>query len=122
MRRFECTQCGQCCRQPGYLVFEQSDIQTAAAACRVTAPEFIDRYLSIVEGEYVLEVPEGSACPFLLDNLCTIESGKPKQCRTYPFWPELIDNDAWAEEALRCEGIGRGPVLTDAQIRALTGD
>jgi len=43
---------------------------------------------------------------------------RPQQCRTYPFWPEIVETrGAWQEEARRCEGMGRGPVIPLAEIR-----
>ncbi|MEX2162891.1 MAG: hypothetical protein WD823_01430 [Sulfuricaulis sp.] len=35
----------------------------------------------------------------------------PRQCRAYPFLPELASRQAWRAEARRCEGIGSGPVI-----------
>jgi uncharacterized protein len=34
---------------------------------------------------------------------------RPRQCRTYPWWPELVEKKRdWTEEAQRCEGMNRG--------------
>lgn len=37
---------------------------------------------------------------------CSIYSVRPAQCRTYPFWPEIVQSPHhWAAESARCEGI-----------------
>jgi uncharacterized protein len=43
------------------------------------------------------------------DMRCRVYAQRPRQCRTYPFWPEVVGSRAaWQREARRCEGIGRG--------------
>ncbi len=64
-----------------------------------------------------LRMPNGR-CEFLgNDNRCRIYAVRPRQCRTYPFWPELMTPGAWRAEAARCEGIGRGGVVPLAHVR-----
>jgi Fe-S-cluster containining protein len=47
-------------------------------------------------------------CIFLkADKTCSIYGARPLQCSTYPWWPELMGQRAWAAEAqVVCEGIG----------------
>jgi len=61
-------------------------------------------------------------CPFLgRDNRCRVYPVRPRQCRTYPWWPELVEREAdWRAEARRCEGMNRGAVAPLVRIeRAL---
>lgn len=45
-------------------------------------------------------------CIFLRGTECIVNDAKPLQCRTYPFWPELMDPEAWQAERLdMCEGL-----------------
>lgn len=45
-------------------------------------------------------------CIFLRGTECIVNDAKPLQCRTYPYWPELMDPEAWeAERSDVCEGI-----------------
>ncbi len=45
-------------------------------------------------------------CIFLKGKECTVHAAKPLQCRTYPWWPELMHPDAWNEENMEtCEGL-----------------
>ena len=51
-------------------------------------------------------------CPFLGETGCVVHPVKPVQCRVYPFWPELVEyRDLWEEEARKCPGINRGPLV-----------
>lgn len=61
-------------------------------------------------------------CPFLgPDMRCTIYPVRPVQCRTYPWWPELVERRGdWQAESRRCEGMNRGAVVPVVRIeRAL---
>ena len=41
---------------------------------------------------------------------CQIHPARPEQCRTWPFWPELIDDPDKLEDAMRlCPGIEKLP-------------
>lgn len=45
-------------------------------------------------------------CIFLKNKECSVNNSKPLQCQTYPFWPELMDSEAWeAERVETCEGF-----------------
>jgi len=64
-------------------------------------------------------------CPFLGRNgHCRIYAVRPRQCRTYPWWPELISSRAaWQDEARRCEGMNHGEVVPlERIVRALAAD
>ena len=46
---------------------------------------------------------------------------KPTQCRTFPFWPDLLGSeDEWKETKRYCPGIGKGDFVPLAEVeRAL---
>ena len=46
-------------------------------------------------------------CIFLdSEDLCSIHTQRPRQCSTYPWWPDLMESAAWDTEAERiCEGM-----------------
>ena len=54
--------------------------------------------------------PAGAACYFLDERgRCRVHAVKPAQCRSYPFWPEILSSAVtWRAEAAACEGIGQG--------------
>lgn len=121
--KFACTQCGQCCKQPGFVLFDDEEQAKAAAFLNQELMAFRQRFLVELEEGWAIEVPEGEACPFLLDDACTIQPVKPKQCRTYPFWPEISREwKTWLNESAHCPGIGQGRAYSERERRALEKD
>ena len=58
------------------------------------------------DGTYRVPVPKGQGCPFLDEGKCTVHAIRPEQCRTYPFWPEILTSPRdWKAESKYCEGI-----------------
>jgi Fe-S-cluster containining protein len=57
-------------------------------------------------------------CIFFNDNKqCDIYKVRPLQCRSYPFWQQLVETEsAWKEESQQCPGIGKGRVHTKEEI------
>lgn len=49
-------------------------------------------------------------CIFFKDGKCEVYEDRPIQCKTYPFWPENMDPDAWKQVAEMCPGVGVGEV------------
>ncbi|MCA8912053.1 MAG: YkgJ family cysteine cluster protein, partial [Planctomycetes bacterium] len=46
---------------------------------------------------------------------CGIYEVRPTQCRTYPFWPDIMRApETWQREAQQCPGIGQD-TLVDAE-------
>jgi hypothetical protein len=60
----------------------------------------------------------GDDCRFLKNNRCSVYAGRPTQCRTWPFWPELLKSrKAWNREVTGfCPGVGKGPVRSPDEI------
>ena len=59
-------------------------------------------------------------CRFLSADGCSIHPVKPTQCRTYPYWPSLVESRAlWAQEAKFCPGIGKGDLVQINEARAI---
>lgn len=118
--RFACTGCGGCCTGRGNYVVEvdRAEQRRIQKFLGVTWAWFRRRYLFRFDDETEsLRVANGR-CTFLAgDNRCRIYAARPRQCRTYPFWPELMLPAAWQAEAKRCEGIGRGAVVPISQVR-----
>jgi Fe-S-cluster containining protein len=43
------------------------------------------------------------------DQSCGVYQSRPLQCRTFPFWPSILESrSAWLETARSCPGIGKG--------------
>lgn len=112
---FNCTQCGACCTgSPGYVWISDEEIMEMASFLKVSLEEFIKKFTRSIYGRRALrEDPKNYDCVFLKDNACTLYNSRPRQCRTYPWWPEnLKSEEAWLEEAKRCEGINHKAAKT----------
>ncbi len=117
--RFECTQCGNCCTGPsGYVWFTDAEGEAIATRLGLSDAEFRRRFAKRSWGRWTLgEVKNGRGeydCVFLRRDaagkaLCSIYEDRPKQCRTWPFWPENLENPAaWIDAAQRCPGMADG--------------
>lgn len=120
--RFECTGCGRCCIGGGdYHVFlSDAEAETIRRHLGLTRHWFRRRYLRrLPDGDQVAAMRADERCVFLgKDSRCRVYSARPAQCRSYPFWPEVINSKtAWQREARRCEGIDRGAVMPLSHIR-----
>jgi hypothetical protein len=118
--RFECTGCGNCCRNHGaYAYVYLSDREVAAIAAHVGLERrvFLERYCILEDGWTALRMDQ-PACPFLTpENRCSIYSVRPKQCATWPFWKENLVESEWHGPVKECcPGIGKGPLYSRTEI------
>ena len=66
--------------------------------CMEKLPFGQTRFTSFPSFQWVLKRKKhglGEACVFLSEGRCTIHSVRPTQCRTFPYWPELINRRSW---------------------------
>lgn len=122
--RFKCTGCGRCCIGGGdYHVFlTDAAAEIIRLHLGLSRPWFRRRYLRrLPDGDQVAAMGKDGRCIFLgKDNYCRVYAARPLQCRSYPFWPEVIHSrTAWQREARRCEGINHGPVVPLSRIRKI---
>lgn len=114
--QFSCTQCGNCCSgDPGYVWATREEI-AAIAAFLGRQDGWLDKtQLRRVGVRYSLtEKPDGD-CIFLRRGpdgrtTCGIYEVRPLQCRTWPFWDELLRTpDDWHRVAAKkCPGMNTG--------------
>jgi len=81
-----CTRCGACCRQPGDVHLRNDETEAIAHFLRLTIHNFTAAYTRLRANRAGLVLAEAAdgVCIFLKDNLCRIQSVKPRQCRDYP--------------------------------------
>lgn len=126
--RFHCTGCGACCTGgiDHHVEVNAKEREAIRGFLKLTAGWFRRRYLETdSEGTIGIRLNANGRCPFLgHDNRCRVYPVRPRQCRTYPWWPELVERQRdWEHEAKRCEGMNRGPVVPLAVIeRGLARD
>lgn len=122
--RFQCTGCGRCCfgGDDHYVRVTQAERQRIRRHLDVSEHWLRRRYLTRLEdgNGYGIALRDGR-CVFLgADLRCRVYAVRPEQCRTYPFWPEVVVSQrAWRAEAKRCEGIGRGDVVPLERVTRL---
>lgn len=120
--RFECTQCSYCCTgSPGYVWLSGADIDGLLEFLGLAFDDFVQRYCRYVEveGGHALSLAEEANydCVFLKAGGCSVYGARPVQCRTYPFWDEILDSERnWMSEAKYCPGIGKGLAVPPEKI------
>ncbi len=117
--RFSCQGCGKCCisrGNHGYVYLSFKDRKRLAVHLKTTTSGFTARYTSKVHGLYELK-DTGVGCPFLVSMRCQVYAARPWQCRTWPFWPENMDEQVWEREVLSCcPGAGKGRLYSAEEI------
>ena len=125
--RFECTQCGYCCRhEPGYVFLSKDDLSKIASLKGISENEFLQTYCRTVffgwEERISLKEKSNNDCVFWETGAgCSIYSARPLQCMTYPFWPHIVaSEDSWEEESRKCPGMNKGRLFSPEEIDAIT--
>jgi hypothetical protein len=111
--RFTCQPgCTNCCDQSGFVYLNEDDLKRAARFVKMSAKKFEEEYVYRTTHQMRFRKPPDKQCPFLENHGCSIHPAKPTQCRTFPFWPELVEQRAaWNRTADYCPGIGKGPLI-----------
>ncbi|MCG8452462.1 MAG: YkgJ family cysteine cluster protein [Spirochaetales bacterium] len=119
--RFECTSCGHCCRhEPGYVFLSQNDLTRLAQGMGMKEKDFISKHCRRVDLGVAVRLSllekSNNDCIFW-DEGCTVYEHRPLQCRTYPFWPAIMDSqEAWDEESKECPGMNHGALRSKKEI------
>lgn len=142
---FTCTQCGNCCTGgPGYVWISDVELGRLAEYLKTTVRDVIEKYCRKIDGKFSLterfnkgnydciflkEIPveppasgNGDAEKSIVQTkrICTIYPVRPLQCRTWPFWPEVIaSEESWKRASRRCPGINTGRRYSLPQIAAI---
>jgi uncharacterized protein len=110
--KFSCTACGCCCTgAPGFVWVNKAEIGAMAKAIGLDVEEFERRYVRIVGIRKSLVEYANGDCVFFDGERrnCQIYEARPRQCRTWPFWPSNLTSPAnWDQISERCPGCNRG--------------
>jgi len=111
--RFTCQPgCTNCCDQEGNVYLTETDLKRAAKFTGMSAKAFEARYVYRTRRQMRFRKPREKQCPFLEGHGCSIHPAKPTQCRTFPFWPELVEQRSeWNRTSRYCPGIGKGELI-----------
>ncbi len=100
---FRCENCGKCCREEGYALVDEADLQEMASSQGISPSEartrFTDPDPEKNPGCRTLKTigPDKSCCLFdVLAKRCMIYSHRPRICRTFP----MLDLDTKGEELI----------------------
>ena len=119
---FKCTGCGGCCTGSGRVWLNESEIHTIANALQINVSDFVEQSVIRLEGRWSLkENPKNGDCCFLEKGRCTIYEARPRQCKTFPWWPSTLQSpESWQETKRVCEGIEtpEAPLISIDEIRS----
>ena len=115
--RFTCQPgCIACCDQDGFVYLTETDLVRAAKFTGMSPRAFEKKYVYRTRHQMRFRKPRDRQCPFLItegeshgtQGGCSIHPAKPTQCRTFPFWPELVEDPrAWKRTARFCRASER---------------
>ncbi|MBW3543530.1 MAG: YkgJ family cysteine cluster protein [Planctomycetes bacterium] len=118
--RFTCTQCGDCCTgEPGVVWIDDEEVARIAELTGKPVAEVRLFHTRLVGDRVTLiELPNGD-CTFLdgKTRRCSIYQARPRQCRSWPFWPSNLKTpQAWQEVERVCPGAGQGAFVSLEEI------
>jgi len=120
--KFSCKRCSSCCRyDSGFVYLSEGDIKNLLSALKMDRNNFLKTYCRWVtnwKGDEVLSLKEKSNKDCILWNDgCTVYTGRPLQCITFPFWESIVSSvEAWEIAAVSCPGINNGQLHSQKAI------
>jgi len=82
-----------------------------------------DAMIAVDQQEVLSLATAGEQCIFLESDgkLCTIYTSRPVQCRTYPYWPSIVDSEAaWANEAVSSLAASLAVEINPSSVEPVT--
>jgi Fe-S-cluster containining protein len=115
--RFQCRRCGACCTgDPGIIRISNPEILMLADFLKMTASDLTRIHLRPITSGFSIAEEADGRCRFY-DQGCRIYPVRPLQCRTYPFWFNLMRASRQWEKAMKeCPGIGNGTLYPRERI------
>ena len=125
--KFQCQGSGNCCTSHGefgFVFLTLEDRRRFAKHLNISTAAFTRQYCDIKDGVWHLkEDPKNPDCMFLKNKRCSTYEARPTQCRTWPFWPEVMNPKSWKKEvASFCPGIGKGRLWTKEEIETIAAE
>jgi Fe-S-cluster containining protein len=98
----------------------ESEIVALAAKVGLSLDSFGRAYLRRIGSRFSLVEKGNHDCIFWREGTgCSVYEARPEQCRTFPFWPELIASREGWESVDWCQGKDQGRVYERPEIEAL---
>ena len=107
LSHFKCQKSGNCCRTSGVVYATQPEINTMAKSLNIDITTFLNRYVQKKNGWLTISNQRFRPNCFLTEkNTCKLYKDRPKQCKTYPNWPEIWESkNNFLKETLLCPGL-----------------
>ncbi len=115
---FACQRCSKCCRHtPGTVYLTENDVELLITHLNIPFERFKQECCNVLiqngKDLLVLKEKRNYDCIFWSDG-CIVYDSRPAQCRSFPFWPEIVEMpDVRKEEMKRCPGIGKKGDITN---------
>jgi len=116
-KRFECNQCGKCCRNKGgHIILTRQDLDNISNYLNLDYETFCQQYDVQDENGKLYFIYCEDECPFIgQDNRCSVQHIKPLFCK---IWIPLVEyEDNYLYQC--CEGIGTGKEFSDEDIQEI---
>lgn len=122
--RFQCQGSGNCCTSHGefgFVFLTIDDRRRFAKHLKLSTAAFTRKYCDLKDGVWHLkEDKKNPDCMFLANKRCSVYEARPTQCRTWPFWPEVMNAKSWGKEvASFCPGVGKGQLWSKTEIEKI---
>jgi Fe-S-cluster containining protein len=120
--RFSCKRCSSCCRhESGFVYLSENDLSRLANELKMEYTAFIKtwcRWVSFDRDSERLALKEKSNFDCIFWNRqCTVYEARPLQCRTFPFWDNVVCSaKAWETAGGGCPGLNTGEWHTREKI------
>ncbi|MEZ0391430.1 MAG: YkgJ family cysteine cluster protein [Pseudobdellovibrionaceae bacterium] len=125
--RFQCQGSGQCCTshgEYGFVFLTKDDRKRMATHLQLSLSEFTKKHCQRTNGFFHLkEDGKNPDCLFLKNKRCSVYEARPIQCRTWPFWPDVMNAKTWKKEVVSfCPGVGKGPMIKSEKIQEILNE
>ncbi|MDP6962614.1 MAG: YkgJ family cysteine cluster protein [Planctomycetota bacterium] len=101
---FSCQRCAKCCHARdgiAYVYVNRRERAAIAAKLEVPLATFDQKYVDYQDHAKAHVKFVGGKCMFLKNNQCSINAVKPTQCRTWPFWEEImVSQESYKQQVL----------------------
>jgi hypothetical protein len=112
--------------EPGYVFMTIDEMTAMADHLGQRLPDFrssFDIEWDASMKRWAIDATSGRGCPLLTEDLrCSVHPVKPAQCRTFPFWRELLgDEESWEAAKKYCPGMDapKGRVYSAKEIERI---
>lgn len=120
--KFSCKRCGACCGgSPGAVWFTEDEAFDIAEFLGLDLEGFLRAFVWNKYGRPSFKEKENYDCVFLDDSgdskKCLIYDHRPSQCRTFPFWHDVVETEsAWRRYARDCPGMDSGELYDESAV------